>query len=79
MALSLVWWCRPATSALGRLRQGDYEFQASLSYRVRPCLKEPKVTLISCVHICGGGGAQALRTAAVHGHLSLCQAVLKSS
>jgi hypothetical protein len=31
MALSLVWWCRPATSALGGLRQGDYGFQASQS------------------------------------------------
>jgi hypothetical protein len=32
----------PAVLAFGRLRQEDYEFQASLCYIVRLCLKEAK-------------------------------------
>jgi hypothetical protein len=30
------------TPALGRLRQEDYEFQVSLGYTGRPCLKKKK-------------------------------------
>jgi hypothetical protein len=37
-----AWWCLPVISALGRLRQEDCEFKASLSYIVRTCLKKNK-------------------------------------
>jgi hypothetical protein len=32
----------PVIPALGRLRQEDYEFKASLDYIARTCLKRPK-------------------------------------
>jgi hypothetical protein len=34
-----VWWLTPVIPALGKLRQEDCKVEASLSYRVRPCLK----------------------------------------
>lgn len=56
--LSLVWWHRLVISALGRLRQGDYEFQASLCWGIRPCLKEPKSDIeFVCVYLGAGGWA----------------------
>jgi hypothetical protein len=36
---SPVWWLTPISSAPWRLRHGDGEFYASLSYIERPCLK----------------------------------------
>jgi hypothetical protein len=40
--LSQVWWCTPVLPALGRLRQEDCEFWASVSYIERFCLKAKK-------------------------------------
>jgi hypothetical protein len=36
---SLGWRYTPVIPALGKLRQEDLEFETSLSYMVRPCLK----------------------------------------
>jgi hypothetical protein len=35
-------WCLPVIPALGRLRQGDHEFQDGLGYTVRSYLKKKK-------------------------------------
>jgi hypothetical protein len=37
-------WFTPVIPALGRLRQEDGEFEASLGYTVRPCPKQTKET-----------------------------------
>jgi hypothetical protein len=37
-----VWWCTPVFPALGRLRQDDHEFETTLDYVARPCLKKKK-------------------------------------
>jgi hypothetical protein len=34
-----AWWYTAVIPALGRLKQKDQEIEASLSYMVRPCLK----------------------------------------
>jgi hypothetical protein len=39
---SWVWWYIHLIPALGRLRQGNGEFDDSLYYRARPCLKKMK-------------------------------------
>jgi hypothetical protein len=39
---SQVWWCTPVILALGRLRQEDCKFEASLDYGMRLCLKKKK-------------------------------------
>jgi hypothetical protein len=39
---SQAWWYAPAIPALGRLRQEDPKFKASLSYSVRPYLKKKR-------------------------------------
>jgi hypothetical protein len=35
-----VWWYTPVIPALGRIRQENHEFEGSLVYTVRPCLKK---------------------------------------
>jgi hypothetical protein len=35
--------CAPIIPALGRLRQKDHEFDGSLAYIVRPCLKNKEL------------------------------------
>jgi hypothetical protein len=36
-----VWWYTPIIPELGRRRQENHEFKASLDYMVSPCLKKP--------------------------------------
>jgi hypothetical protein len=38
----------PVILAIGRLTQEDLEFQASLGYTAKPCLKNKKKVLVSC-------------------------------
>jgi hypothetical protein len=45
---SQAWWCTFIIPELGRLRQEDLEFQASLSYIVKPCLKRKNKSFIIC-------------------------------
>jgi hypothetical protein len=37
-----VWWCIPVRSALGRLRQEDHKFKASVRYTARQKQKRKK-------------------------------------
>jgi hypothetical protein len=38
-----VWWYVPVIPALGKLRQEEPEFQASLGYMIRTYLKKKKI------------------------------------
>jgi hypothetical protein len=44
MTQGQVWWSVPVIPALGRPGKEDLEFQVSLGYTVRPCLKEKNKT-----------------------------------
>jgi hypothetical protein len=37
-----AWWCQPVITTLGRLRQKDHKFKASVAYKPRHCLKKKK-------------------------------------
>jgi hypothetical protein len=39
-----VWWCLSVIPAFGTLEQEDQEFEVSLGYLVRFCLKKRKIT-----------------------------------
>jgi hypothetical protein len=42
-----MWWLIPVIPALRRLRQEDYEFEASLSYIIRTYLKTNTTIFLS--------------------------------
>jgi hypothetical protein len=43
-----VWECIPAIPAIGRQRQEDLKFEASLGYIAKGYLKKKKVIILSC-------------------------------
>jgi hypothetical protein len=54
---SQAWWYTPVIPALGRLRQEDHDFEASLGYRRTRCLKKTKMRVngdLSTLHTKGG-------------------------
>jgi hypothetical protein len=53
----LAWWHRTVTLAFGRLRKENLEFQVSLGYIERTCLKNTEKQNV-CVLGGGGGGCQ---------------------
>jgi fumarate reductase subunit C len=40
--LRQVWWCILVILALGKLREEDRKFEASLDYKARPCLRKKR-------------------------------------
>ena len=53
MRVSWVWWHRAVIPILGRLRQEDHRFKASLSNLARPCFKiKNKIELGVVAHTC---------------------------
>jgi hypothetical protein len=51
--MSPAWGCMLVIPALGRLRQEDLEFKASLGYiqSGRPCLKKKKKYIYICIYM----------------------------
>jgi hypothetical protein len=57
-----AWWCMLVIPALGSLRHGDHEFEASLGYiantrqpellRTTPCLNKIYVCTCVCIYMC---------------------------
>jgi hypothetical protein len=48
------WWCTLVIPALRRLRQEACEFEVSLGYIARPCLKKELQIVGKTVYSCGG-------------------------
>lgn len=86
-----LFWCTPAMSALGRLRQKDHKLKVNLGYTARPCLNEqwPGIYsgfwILNMTQVCTESGfpelAIGMTRSATKGHPSLfwskdCQAAL---
>lgn len=70
-------WYMPVISAVRELRQGVHDLGASLSYRVRPCVKKKKVLFIAGKKITtrwkvGYGPSYNIKSLYLHSKTVLC-------